>query len=404
MKNYRERLKKYQNNEMTDAEATIFEKELQDATALFDYLLEHEELQDFPPTSDSAFKEDKQVKQKIRQRLYRVTAIITIVVLLIIGGSSYLIPKLLDAYYYNPLENQKLDENGDFHKLQPSKMELYQRVYQQVALEQDRFVNTSITKIGPATYEVHQMNFNDFKGNPSINTYVINKGKVASIQAETNVNPSLIYHQQLVLPDYLVDHEKDTSPGTLKSKIEQLPESSWLKLKLPFPKPLTWDNLQQFISEHPEVTFYTATLKGFDNLGVRLDYENNYTDTLSGFNIPKYDSLFIEQLEKDYPQLISPTGTIRPSMTEDDVKSFLISNFTYLLNHPEDNFVQYTAGIFHQKQDYQNALTSLKNDELEFSHIEVALPKSVYSTFVTLDNFHYVTLEDLALFSMYQTE
>lgn len=191
---------------------------------------------------------------------------------------------------------------------------------------------------------------------------------------------------------------------TLKSKIEQLPESSWLKLKLPFPKPRTWDNLQQFISEHPEVTFYTATLKGFDNLGVRLDYENNYTDTLSGFNIPKYDSVFIEQLEKDYPQLISPTGTIRPSMTEDDVKSFLISNFTYLLNHLEDNFVQYTAGIFHQKQDYQNALTSLKNDELEFSHIEVALPKSIYSTFVTLDNFHYVTLEDLAIFSMYQTD
>lgn len=48
MKNHRERLEKYQNNEMTDAEATIFEKELQDATALFDYLLEHEELEDFP--------------------------------------------------------------------------------------------------------------------------------------------------------------------------------------------------------------------------------------------------------------------------------------------------------------------------------------------------------------------
>lgn len=57
-----------------------------------------------------------------------------------------------------------------------------------------------------------------------------------------------------------------------------------------------------------------------------------------------------------------------------------------------------------EQKNYQNALTSLKKDELEFSHIEVAIPKSVYSTFVTTENFYYVTLEDLSLFSMYQTE
>lgn len=57
-----------------------------------------------------------------------------------------------------------------------------------------------------------------------------------------------------------------------------------------------------------------------------------------------------------------------------------------------------------EQKNYQNALTSLKKDELEFSHIEVAIPKSVYSTFVTTENFYYVTLEDLALFSMYQTD
>ncbi len=36
-----------------------------------------------------------------------------------------------------------------------------------------------------------------------------------------------------------------------------------------------------------------------------------------------------------------------------------------------------------EQKNYQNALTSLKKDELEFIHIEVAIPKSVYSTFVT---------------------
>ncbi len=408
MKNYRERLEKYQNNEMTDAEATIFEKELQDATALFDYLMEHEELEDFPPSSPPAptFAEDKQVKQKIRQRLYQIAAIITIVVLLIIGGSSYVIPKLLDAYYYNPLENQKIEENNYSSELQPSNFELYQRVYHQVALDKDRFVENSITKIGPAKYQIHQINFNDFRGIPSVYTYTMNKGEVDTTAVTTNNDTSLIYNSSGYRNEYSIyeDEKSDTDTSNLKSKIDKLPESSWLKLRLSFQKSLTWQELQQFISEHPEVIFYTAKLKNSHDLGVRLDYEDNYQDSLGGFVTQRYTSKFVEKLEKKYPRLISLTGSLSPSTTDEAVKEFLISNFTYLLDHPEDNLEKMmnesSPYLKEQQQNYQHALAAIKNDELEFSHIEVAISKSVYPTFVITENFYYVTLEDLALFSM----
>lgn len=78
------------------------------------------------------------------------------------------------------------------------------------------------------------------------------------------------------------------------------------------------------------------------------------------------------------------------------------------MKHPEDNLEKMmnesSSLVEDEQQNYQNTLTTLKNDELEFSHIEVAISKSVYSTFVTTENFYYVTLEDLSLFSMYQTD
>lgn len=412
MKNYRERLEKYQKHELSEIEAEAFEKELHDASALFDYLMEHEELENFQPSNDSTtfFKEDKQMKRKIRKRLYRMIALITVVVLLIVGGSSYVLPKILDAYYYNPLENQKMAENNSSSELQPSHFELYQRVYHQVTLDKDRFVENSITKIGPAKYQIHQINFNDFRGTHSVYTYIMDKGEVDTTAVPTNNNTSLIYNHSGSYPEYSIydDEKSDTNTSKLKSKIDSLPESSWLKLCLSFQKSLTWQELQQFISEHPEVIFYTATLKDSYNLGVRLDYEDNYQGALGGFVTQRYASKFVEKLEKKYPRLISLTGALPPSTTDEEVKEFLISNFTYLLKHPEDNLEKMMNGssslVEDEQQNYQNALTTLKNDELEFSHIEVAIPKSVYSTFVTTENFYYVTLEDLSLFSMYQTD
>ena len=158
MKNYRERLARYQAQQMTVDEAAAFEQELQDAASLFDYLMEQEELPELlePEKSTTFSQEEKTVKQKIRRRFYRTMAVMLTLILLLVGASFWLVPTAIDAAYYNPMAGQQLDQKNNGYDHQPSQIELYQRVRSQINLWNDRFLHMYVTKTGPAKYEISE--------------------------------------------------------------------------------------------------------------------------------------------------------------------------------------------------------------------------------------------------------
>ena len=201
----------------------------------------------------------------------------------------------------------------------------------------------------------------------------------------------------------------------LQTKIDQLPESSWIKLGLTFKKPLTWQELNTFIEKYSEVTFYKAFLainRNQDTIGVRLNYVPD--SPANSFATVNYRAEFTKKIEADYPNLFRRDSVVNRSESEAEITEYLTSNLQYLLDHPEDDLTAYRDLTFNDSDSddepryseqkmmyelYTDSLASLEKNGLKFDKIEVALPKSVYDDFVTADNFYYVHLKDLSLFS-----
>ncbi|KAF1303998.1 hypothetical protein [Candidatus Enterococcus willemsii] len=403
MKNYRERLEKYQNKQLTEQEAAAFEKELQDAASLFDYLMENETMDDFTKETEmtSFTSAEKNVKKNIRKRFLRSIFFIIVIVLGVVGGTFLLYPKIADAYYYNPMKGQKIDKKNYVRITQPSNFGLYQQVYSQIHLETDRLVDSRVTQIGPAKYTIDSSYYNDFSNTLNLNATTIEKGKII----ESSGNPTGLTFSQssfnvLALEnDYFVNFDS----SELHPKIADLPDSSWLKIQLTFKEPKSWEELTTFIQQHEEVNFYTASIEMAQsnlqpdrNLGVRLEQHTNYhTLTLD------YDSRYTRQLEMTYPNLFSHDSALPLATASKDVKEYIQSNVQYLLDHPEDKMA--AAGISYTNDDeefYQTTLDYLENTDLRFDKIEVALPKDTFASFVTDQDFYYVKLRDLLFFSL----
>lgn len=403
MRDYREKVKKYQNNEMSEQEAKKFEKELEDAAALFDYLVENEELSDFSEDigSDELFKSERKVKQKVRNRIIRLIVSISIIVLLVVGGAFFLVPRIIDSVNYNPMEGQVLSSDSVQSIEEPSNFELFTRVKNQIFTEEDRLVGMSINKVGSGKYSILQEYYNDFRGLRSATKEVMDRGTIETSVSDSSNALSLIYGNSNALEtDELVSED-----SVLNQKIALLPDSSWVKVTLTFSEPKTWDELKNFMSLHEDVVFYSSILdsetEAVSKIGIRFVPESN--NNLDSVTImpPTYSSDFINKIENDYPGLLQQLNNMS---TEDEVKQFLTSNIQYLLDHSEDDMERSYLSVKEDTNGNQEDLglfsDQIKNSGLQFSKVQVSLPKEKFSTFVTDQDFFYVTLDDLSLFSI----
>ena len=392
MNNYRERQIRYQQGKMTTEEAEIFEKELADAQALIEGFLDND-FETLPPLDfqETFPNEEKRIKKKIRWRIIKLTTNVIIAIGLLAAIGRFVTPKIMDNYYYNPMENQVIDTKYmDGHQnSRPSNSELYSRVENQLGSSPYRFINTQITKIGAAKYEMNKTYFDDFRGTFFFGTNILNKESLSFVES-TNVPTSLIYgsHQNV--------QEPVSEQSELIQKIKQLPQSAWLKLNLTFSKEKTWDEVRDFLKKHPNLAVYTATI---GNNEQQLRFSNLEKDV-------QYSEDFKTTIHKQYPELLR---NISKSTTATQVAQHLQSSAQYLLDHPEDNLMLYDPSFSKaQKQDlqaqrqtnYQDLLSTIKNKELTFTQIEVGLAKTDFEPFVTPEQFAYVQLQDVALIKM----
>lgn len=387
MKNYKEIIEKYKNNTLTPQEKKEFETEIESSTELLDFLLEKEQF-DFFEDSHSLEQDtnlnEANLKKSIRKRISKLIILITVIVLTLIAISFYSIPKVIDYLFYNPLEGQVLTKTTNKIEV-PSDYEMREYISNQIDLDEDPLTAMMIEKTGTANYTVSKEYYNSFRGEKYLNKEVINKGSLVSSINDSMNKYSLLYGEN---SEVGVDVSL-AETSELNEKINQLPDSSHLKVTLSFKSEQNWTNLISYLKKHPNILVYSASISNVEsnqNIGIRFNPVTNLNSELTNF---EFSNDVTNRFDKKYNNLLN-----KPTLnsSEADVKKFILSNINYL----NDDL---------SKQDKNPALTIDKkiqlkdNDTIMFSNITVSFAKSEWNSIIKEDLFHSVILNDLSLFS-----
>ena len=402
MKNYREKIEKYRKNEMMEEEAEDFEKELSDFSAIFDYLMENEEIIDFSHNieSEDILQSEQIVKKKIRKRMFRLVVGISLIVLLVVGSILFIVPKVIDSINYNPVQGQVLSKDGQKRLEEPSNFELYNRIENQIFPEGDRLVATSIDRVDPGKYSIQKEFYNDFRGVRSATQEIMDRGKIEPGVSDSTNKYSLIYGGK----KDLIHDEIVSDDSVLNSKIALLPDSSWVKVTLTFTEAKNWTELQEFIQKQDDVVFHSALIdsgvSALSEIGVRFSPQSNDNLTeITALPVP-YSKEFVTKIEDDYPELLSQ---ITQYSSETQVKSFLKSNISYLIDHMDDNFYEIslpgTEETASKEEQLESVRENIEKEDFLFSKVQVSFPKKMFTQFVNKNDFFYATLDDLSLFN-----
>lgn len=387
MKNYKEIIEKYKNNTLTPQEKKEFETEIESSTELLDFLLEKEQF-DFFEDSHSLEQDtnlnEANLKKSIRKRISKLIILITVIVLTLIAISFYSIPKVIDYLFYNPLEGQVLTKTTNKIEV-PSDYEMREYISNQIDLDEDPLTAMMIEKTGTANYTVSKEYYNSFRGEKYLNKEVIDKGSLVSSINDSMNKYSLLYGEN---SEVGVDVSL-AETSELNEKINQLPDSSHLKVTLSFKSEQNWTNLISYLKKHPNILVYSASISNVEsnqNIGIRFNPVTNLNSELTNF---EFSNDVTNRFDKKYNNLLN-----KPTLnsSEADVKKFILSNINYL----NDDL---------SKQDKNPALTIDKkiqlkdNDTIMFSNITVSFAKSEWNSIIKEDLFHSVILNDLSLFS-----
>lgn len=389
MKNYKELIKKYKNDELTIQERKEFEAEIESSSELLDFILDKEQF-DFsessPHISEDTNLNELTLKRKIHKRIIKLAALITISVLCIITILYYSVPKLIDLVFYNPLQGQELVK--DTHKIRiPSDYELEEYISNQLNLDEDPLTGLFIEKTGTAKYSISKEYYNDFRGEKYLDKTVLDKSIIQSTITDSMNRYSLIYGES---SENGVDIPV-TELSDLTKKINTLPDSSYLNITATFSQEQNWNDIISFIESHPNIKVYSTTLsykQSSQNLGIRFIQEKNLNTTLTTF---EFDQNFKDTLTKTYPGLFD-TPTIHSSET--DVFNFIHSTISYLNDHVTKSNKNPILTMNRNEK-----LATIKKNELTFSKITLAIPKSEWNTIISENQFNSIALTDLSLFS-----
>ncbi|MDH6364099.1 hypothetical protein M2139_001084 [Enterococcus sp. PF1-24] len=418
MTNYHDKLLKYQQNQLSDEEKSAFEAELEKTEVLLDYILQQEDesLAFSSAEEESAIVETKTIKKKINQRLKKQLLLMMAIILFLFTGGFLIIPKIMAAYYYNPMTTQVTPTTGEINYFcYPNNFEFYQLVESQINLEKKPVLvdMSSTEKTGIAKYQVYLMNADDFSGEISGSQITIDKGKATNQQYFGNTNNyNLLTFQNIHLED-----KKNYSK--LLETINKLPDSAWLKVRVSFPEVKNFQQLQEIVEKEEEVTTLNALLdtkvEGYqeaDIFGIRL-YQNNQWLVNYGFS-------FKTLMNQQYPGLLyqqypGSQGLIESS--EEQLKEYLVAHLQYLLDHHEDSYDRLIAQEYEQEMvakeeeiviDFDKVdedsiaalITELKEEELRFNKMDVAIPKAQFEEYLKEQDFSYISLLDVNLFSI----
>ena len=170
---YREKLKEYQEGNLSEEETKKVEEEIEKYQAISDYLFESEEIPELQDLLAENQHEEQDfvmlVNQSIKKAFRKLGCIILAVALAVLLFLQFLLPHLVSTVYYDPGK-----KNGEYN----NQMSLDMAVFSELFLPGKRREKVSVVDKGYGDYEINIMQHASYNGSFTNTAGEIKKGKI----------------------------------------------------------------------------------------------------------------------------------------------------------------------------------------------------------------------------------
>lgn len=419
-----ELLRKYRAGELSPEETMQLRKELAKFKALYDFTLEEEWSEDsLIPESGGELSEEtetKNLKGRIRRRWLKTALVIGTAVLALTGAGLWVIPKIIDQQYYDPTAGLSEKRQSDY--------QVYQQIRSQVDTSQNTLVNAAALKKGTAAYQMSNTYFDEFSGQYYQKSYDYIYGKIDNSKYDLeNTSFGGGYLSVGVSVKDREPSEEDTMKADYEAKLAQLPDSSWLKLKLKPQDAVSLQSLQELVAKQPELQLLSGIVWSKNKNNQRWGLKFSGKDGMD-FSIKNMAEGMGAEFQHKYPMALGQ-AKLSPETSEEELITYYTSNIQYLLDHQQDDLLHQLSAkysfelmseyasktseefTFKSAEDFyhtsffpetelKDQLAFLKEQGLKFDGLTVSIPKNKLQDFLKDAPAGNYTVEDVTLINL----
>lgn len=395
-----DRLEKLKNNTLSQEEKKQLEQELLEFKAMYDYITEEEliafESLEQENETSSTHTTHNTVKKAINKRLTKLIILMSFVTLFLFTLVYVAVPKMIDSFYFNPLVGKTEKGYSDF--------ETYAYIENSLFPDGPQLIGFDTERTGIATYHIKTYYFDEFSRQLKDRQMTLSKNKLTSLDSGTShimLSSSLGIEQS---SGYTTDTDYPQTQNIMK-RVEQLPDSTMLKVKFYFDEPKSLEQLKKIASTTKDARLLATSI----NPDINDDFSPNGGLGIKSTNpymtqSQLYQMVFInDDIDKDYPNINRAIDLT--TITEEELKDVFIAKLSYLKDHPEGDLHSHlkveepqAEGILKVNREKQIKL--LQEEALVFDTMTISIPKKDFNAFIEHPETYFFTIQDVNYFSL----
>lgn len=395
-----DRLEKLKNNTLSQEEKKQLEQDLLEFKAMYDYITEEEliafESLEQENETSSTHTTHNTVKKAINKRLTKLIILMSFVTLFLFTLVYVAVPKMIDSFYFNPLVGKTDKGYSDF--------ETYAYIENSLFPDGPQLIGIDTERTGIATYHIKTYYFDEFSRQLKDRQMTLSKNKLTSLDSGTShimLSSSLGIEQS---SGYTTDTDYPQTQNIMK-RVEQLPDSTMLKVKFYFDEPKSLEQLKKIASTTKDARLLATSI----NPDINDDFSPNGGLGIKSTNpymtqSQLYQMVFInDDIDKDYPNINRAIDLT--TITEEELKDVFIAKLSYLKDHPKGDLHSHlkvedpqAEGIL--KVDREKQIKLLQEEALVFDTMTMSIPKKDFNAFIEHPETHFFTIQDVNYFSL----
>lgn len=395
-----DRLEKLKNNTLSQEEKKQLEQDLLEFKAMYDYITEEEliafESLEQENETSSTHTTHNTVKKAINKRLTKLIILMSFVTLFLFTLVYVAVPKMIDSFYFNPLVGKTDKGYSDF--------ETYAYIENSLFPDGPQLIGFDTERTGIATYHIKTYYFDEFSRQLKDRQMTLSKNKLTSLDSGTShimLSSSLGIEQS---SGYTTDTDYPQTQNIMK-RVEQLPDSTMLKVKFYFDEPKSLEQLKKIASTTKDARLLATSI----NPDINDDFSPNGGLGIKSTNpymtqSQLYQMVFInDDIDKDYPNINRAIDLT--TITEEELKDVFIAKLSYLKDHPKGDLHSHlkveepqAEGIL--KVDREKQIKLLQEEALVFDTMTMSIPKKDFNAFIEHPETHFFTIQDVNYFSL----
>lgn len=395
-----DRLEKLKNNTLSQEEKKQLEQDLLEFKAMYDYITEEEliafESLEQENETSSTHTTHNTVKKAINKRLTKLIILMSFVTLFLFTLVYVAVPKMIDSFYFNPLVGKTDKGYSDF--------ETYAYIENSLFPDGPQLIGFDTERTGIATYHIKTYYFDEFSRQLKDRQMTLSKNKLTSLDSGTShimLSSSLGIEQS---SGYTTDTDYPQTQNIMK-RVEQLPDSTMLKVKFYFDEPKSLEQLKKIASTTKDARLLATSI----NPDINDDFSPNGGLGIKSTNpymtqSQLYQMVFInDDIDKDYPNINRAIDLT--TITEEELKDVFIAKLSYLKDHPKGDLHSHlkveepqAEGIL--KVDREKQIKLLQEEALVFDTMTMSIPKKDFNAFIEHPETYFFTIQDVNYFSL----